>query len=125
MPRGPERPWRAQKGPLLDAHIQASIAQGQDPATLHYGELIEDEFAPGQALNAHLATEFKSALYRAARRQGVSLVATIEQLPGGRHQIRFRAVDKAAARAYMIQRYGPDRSKWPYNPRNRTPKEGQ
>lgn len=126
MPRGPERPWRVQKGPLLDGHIQASIARGQDPVTLHYGELIEDEFAPGTPLDAARAAEFKTALYRAAKRQGVSLVATVERRPDGSHQIRFKAVDKAAARAYMIQRYGPDRTKWPYNPRTpNAPKEGQ
>lgn len=117
MAAGPQRPWRAQKEPLLDGHIQASISRGKDPVTLHFAELVEDELHPGQAMTAEHAAEFKQALYRAARRQGVALVTTIERRPDGSHQVRFKAVDKSAARAYMIAKYGPDRTQWPYNPR--------
>lgn len=109
MPRGPERPWRAQRGPLLDQHILAAAA---------HGELVENEAAPGQPLDADTATDFRRALYRAARRQGYALSATVEQTITG-YQVRFRVFDKAQARAYMIQKYGPDRTKWPYNPRTR------
>ncbi len=117
MARGPQRPWRAQREPLLDTHIDASIAGGQDPATLHYAELTEDEIN-GQAIrDAEVARELKAALYRAARRRNVSLAATVEKRGDGTYQVRFKAIDKAAARAYMIRRYGPDRTKWPYNPR--------
>lgn len=126
MPRGPERQWRRQREPLLDPHIAASIAGGQDPTTLHYAELTEDEIN-GQAIrDAEVARELKAALYRAARRANVSLVARVEKRADGSYQVRFKAVDKAAGRAYMIQRYGPDRTKWPYNPRTpNAPKEGQ
>jgi hypothetical protein len=126
VPRGPERQWRRQREPLLDTHIAASIAGGQDPATLHYAELTEDEIN-GQAIrDAEVARELKAALYRAARRRQVSLSATVERKADGTYQVRFKAIDKAAGRAYMISRYGPDRSKWPYNPRTpNAPKEGQ
>lgn len=109
MPRGPERPWRAQRGPHLDGHILAAAA---------HGELVENELQPGQALDAETAAELKRALYRAARRQGYALSATVEQTPTG-HQVRFKVFNKAEARAYMIAKYGPDRTKWPYNPRTR------
>ncbi len=124
MPRGPERQWRRQREPLLDPHIEASIAGGQDPATLHYAELTEDEIN-GQAIrDAEAARELKAALYRAARRRNVSLAATVERRGDGTYQVRFKAIDKAAARAYMISKYGPDRSNWPYNPRTPNQKEG-
>ena len=121
MARGPQRPWRAQREPLLDTHIAASIAGGQDPATLHYAELTEDEIN-GQAIRDHqLAKELKNALYRAARRKNVSLSATVELRSDGTFQVRFKAIDKAAGRAYMIRKYGSDRTKWPYNPRTPNP----
>ena len=126
MARGPERQWRRQREPLLDPHIAASIAGGQDPATLHYAELTEDEIN-GQAIrDAEVARELKAALYRAARRQNVSLAATVERRADGTYQVRFKAIDKAAGRAYIISKHGPDRANWPYNPRTpNAPKEGQ
>lgn len=114
MARGPERPWRAQKGPLLDAHILASI---------YRGELVE---TGDQPLTEEAALEIKRALYRAARRQGYSVTADVETDPAtGRLQVRFRAMTKAEARAFVIAKYGPDRSKWPYNPRFQQPREDQ
>lgn len=131
MARGPQRPWRLQQEPLLDAHIAASVAGGQDPATLHFSELTEDEINGQQIRDAEAARQLKNALYRAARRYNltastkVSLSAKVEKRADGTYQVRFRAIDKAAGRAYMIQRYGPDRTKWPYNPRTPNPKESQ
>lgn len=113
MPRGPERPWRAQRGPHLDGHILAAAA---------HGELVENEIEPGQAMDAETATALKQALYRAARRQGYSLSATVEKSSTG-YQVRFKVFNKAEARAYMIAKYGADRSKWPYNPRARQVRE--
>lgn len=124
MARGPERQWRRQQEPLLDSHIAASIAGGQDPVTLHYAEMTEDEINGQVIRQAEVARELKNALYRAARRRQVSLSASVERKADGTYQVRFKAVDKAAGRAYMIQKYGADRTKWPYNPRNRQAKEG-
>lgn len=118
MPRGPERPWRAQRGPHLDGHILAAIQRA--------AELVEDELEPGKPLDAESALEVRRALYRAARRQGVALSAKVVRDPTtGRVQVRFRVYDKAAARAYMVTKYGADRSRWPYNPRYRQPREDQ
>lgn len=114
MARGPERPWRAQRGPLLDGHVLASV---------QHGELVE---TGDQALTEETALEIKRALFRAARRQGLSVTATVETDPAtGRFQVRFRSFTKAQARAYMIAKYGPDRTAWPYNPRFQQPREDQ
>lgn len=118
MARGPERPWRALKPPLLDGHILAAIQRGN-------AWLVENELEAGKTLDTDGARELKQALYRAATRQGVSLDAKIVKDPvNGRLQVQFRVFTKAQARAYMVQKYGTDRTAWPYNPRFRAPREG-
>ena len=107
MPRGPTRPWRALKPPLLDEHIKAAQANG---------ELLHDDIS-----NAEEALEIKRALFRAASRAKCSVHAEIEEDTEhpGKYRVRFGIHDKADARAYVIARYGTDRSQWPYDPKKK------
>lgn len=108
MPAGPGRPWKARKEPLTDHFIQASVERGMNPGNGHYGELIVNELADqGEAL------EIKRSLYRCAFFLGFSMSARIERLADGSYQVRFKAIDKARARAYVLQKYG---NNLPYNP---------
>lgn len=96
----------------------ASVNAGEmHPETGHYPEMtyfgIED---------VERASEIKRALFRSAGHMGVSMRAEVEQATDGSFQVRYNAVDKAKARAWLIQTYGPDRQNWPYNPRARSQK---
>lgn len=124
MPRGPAPAWRARKPPITDPHIFASVQQAgglgrHHPVTGHYAELVIRGLASKEE-----AKEWQQSLYRCAHylaRTGqadVSMSATIER-DGTRYLIRFRAVDKTLARKHVMDKYGPDRSKWPYDPRRR------
>jgi hypothetical protein len=114
MPRGPAPGWRARKPPFLDEHILASVnAAVMDEETGRYAELLYT----GCTTQAR-AKEIQQALFRAAKRQGYSLTAKIEK-SGKEYNVRFTAVSKAHARRYVIEKYGSDRSAWPYNPRKR------
>src|SRR5487761_503395 len=122
MPRGPAPGWAVRKQPVLDDYIMASVAQSgglgkHHPQTGHYGELVIRGLATRDE-----ALEYKRALYRCSHylsRHGVaplSMNAKIESTGDG-FQVRFSAVDKTLARQHVLARYGPDRSKWPYDPR--------
>lgn len=116
MPRGPAPQWRARKPPLLDDHILASMSQPMNEETGFYGALVytgcKDE---------NRAIEIKQALYRAAKRQGVSLVTQIMS-SGKEYQVRFVAINKSHGRRHLVKTYGTDRSAWPYDPRKRDPR---
>ena len=81
----------------------------------HYAELVYTGCETRER-----AEEIKRSLYRCAKHLGVSMHAEVEQTAGG-WQVRFKAIDKAAARAYILARYGTDRTRWPYNPRRQNP----
>lgn len=123
MPRGPAPAWRQRKPPVLDSYVLASVEQagGLDKhnAEGHYGELVIDGLKDRDE-----AQEYSRALYRSAHylnRTGaaaVSMSAKIER-DGDGWRIRFKAISKAHARAYVLKTYGNDRTKWAYNPRNK------
>ena len=124
MPRGPDRQWRRRLEPVVDDWILASVAQAgglgrHHPETGHYAELVIKGLATRDE-----AGEWSRALYRCAHflnRTGqapVSMSAKIER-DGAGYRIRFKAVDKTLARKHVMDKYGPDRSKWPYDPRRK------
>jgi len=88
-----------------------------DPATGHYGTVvikpIEDK---------DRALEIKRALYRSAnylhrnKKMNLSMHAEVVPLADGAFSVEFKAINKSHARAYVLQKYGTDRSKFPYNP---------
>lgn len=118
MPRGPDRQWRARKDPVTDPHVLASVQAGLvDNTRGFYSELFYVGIETEQR-----AAEIRRSLFRSAKKLGYSLRAQTELMPDGSYRVRFHAIDKAKARAWMIRTYGPDRTKWPYNPRQRAPR---
>lgn len=124
MPRGPAPQWRARMQPVLDGHLLKSVDKAgghgsHDPATGYYGTL----YIRGLADRAE-AEEWKRALYRSAKHlhryrvADIGVSATIRRT-GGTYEIEFVAVDKTIARKHVMEKYGPDPSKWPYNPHAR------
>lgn len=126
MPRGPAPSWRARKQPVLDEWIWASITRAgglgkHHPTTGHYADLMITGLADRDE-----ADEYKRALHRCAfylHRTGAASVSMSadrpQRQPTGLYSIRFRVVDKTYAKKAMLERYGNDRSKWPYDPRRR------
>lgn len=108
MPRGPAPNWSAKKPPYTHDHVQASVAGGLNADTGHYTTLIYQGCETKER-----ALEIKRSLYRCAKHLGYSMHAQIEDAPGGGFQVRFKAIDKATARAYVRQKYG---DRMPYNP---------
>lgn len=107
MPRGPAPNWSAKKPPYTHDHVQASVARGLNAETGHYGTLIYSGCETKER-----ALEIKRSLYRCAKHLGYSMHAEIEPAGDG-YQVRFKAIDKAAARAYVRKKYG---DRMPYNP---------
>lgn len=116
MPRGPNRPWRARRDPVTDAHVLASVNAGLvDAARGFYTEMFYTGIA-----DEDRAAEIRRSLFRCAKYLGYSLTASVEtHATDGPWIVRFRAIDKKKAREWMIRTYGPDRANWPYNPRRR------
>lgn len=124
MPRGPAPGWRSRKEPVTDDYILASVSQAGGPGrhhpdTGHYAELLITGLTSKEE-----AAEWRASLFRCAhwltRNRGaeVSMSAKIER-DGSGYRIRFAAVDKTIARQHVLTKYGPDRTKWPYDPRRR------
>lgn len=125
MPRGPSPQWRRRLEPITDDWILASVERAggigrHDPANGHYAELIIDDLADKAE-----ADEYRKSLFRCAHylnRNGiapVSMSADRAVRVGSKYQIRFRAVDKTMAKAFVLAKHGTDRSKWPYDPRRK------
>lgn len=126
MPRGPAPSWTQRKPPILDDYIWASISRSgglgkHHPETGHYSTLVIKGLASKEE-----AAEYHRALYRCAHylaRHGTADVSMHidrpKQQPDGTWILSFRAIDKTLARQHVLARYGPDRSKWPYDPRRR------
>lgn len=125
MPRGPAPQWRARKEPIADDWLLASVNEagghGQHhPETGFYAQLV----MRGLADRAEAET-WKQALHRSAvylRRwkiADIGVSAKIERSGSG-YIIRYHAVNKAHAQNYVVTKYGPDPSKWPYWARGRT-----
>lgn len=73
------------------------------------------------------ADEIRRGIYRCARHRGItaeaghSREATTGEMgiwkTGSEWEVRYRVWDKKTARKRHLERYGPDRTKWPYDPR--------
>ena len=120
MPRGPSPGWRARKAPVLDHWLMAVVDQaggiGQH-ANGCYGTLLIDGFADKDE-----ALEYQRALYRCAaymHRNGVAPVSVHvdTERDSGKWLIRFTVYDKTYGRKHIMDKHGPDRSKWPYDVR--------
>lgn len=118
MPRSPAPPWRRLKEPIMDDHVRASVqaVNGKpDSETGFYGTLVIAGIATRERAN-----ELRQGLFRAALRQKVSMnVEPFSQADDGTFVLTFRAINKEFARAYLVKVYGPDRARWPYDPRRK------
>jgi hypothetical protein len=92
----------------------ASVNRGlMNEETGHYATLVY-----AGCDSAQRAKEITQALFRAAKRNGYSVHCETKKR-GKQHDVHFTAINKEHARRYVVQKYGTDRSAWPYNPRAR------
>ena len=112
MPRAPAPNWRRVLAPDLTEHVRESQRQVNHVCNElgHYAELIYTGIETRDR-----AERIKKNLFNAAKRLGVSMTATIER-EGNGYRVRYKAIDKVAAKAYILEHYGEDPSKWPYSP---------
>jgi hypothetical protein len=113
MPQGapPQR-----KQPVLDDWVKHSVSQAKavHDQDGHYAWLWIDD------LHDRLeAREYIRALHRAARRlhtRGILAVGIRAEIvkAGAGYRVHWAAVDKDIARRKVIEKYGPDKTKWPY-----------
>jgi hypothetical protein len=112
MPRGPAPAWTACAPHTLEAkpYIEAAARLGYDIELTWSGIPTRER-----------AREMRKGLYNAAKlhRPAVSVASEIEPGSNGTWSIRFKVLDKKAARAYIVATYGPDRTQWPYNARQK------
>jgi len=115
MPRGPAPAWRHRKEPVLDHWLQASIdrAGGKPDERGWYAEMHIRGLGDRDE-----AQEYVRALHRSKRHTGLSLTAEIIR-DGDGYRVVFHVITKTAGRQYMLDKYGPDRSKWPYDPKRK------
>lgn len=101
---------KPRKPPILDDYVQKSIEGGMNDRG-HYAELVYSGVEEEER-----AREIRRALFRSAAHLKVSMKADLERAADDTWSIRFRAIDKATARAYIAQKAGGDPSKLDYNP---------
>lgn len=113
MPRASAPQWRQRKEPITDEHLQKSIdgkADDQDRVIWHGMEILYAGCETRERAN-----EIRQALFRSAYHLKVSVSAEVEKQPDGTYAVRFQAHSKAAAKKYMLERYG-SKENFPYNP---------
>lgn len=124
MPRGPGPRWRARKPPVLDDWLMTSVERAggpgrHHPQTGHYAELVI------ACADVTEAREYTRALYRSARHlhrwRIADIGVSVDRIKkrDGKWIVTFRAVDKTLAKNHVMQKYGKDRSRWPYDPNRR------
>lgn len=105
---------------MLDHLVLESINQAGGtchPETGHYAKLVYKGCETKER-----AEEIKRALFRSAvymHKHGhanVSMSAKIVRR-GNEWDVEFLAINKEHAQAYVVRKYGEDRTKWPYSPR--------
>lgn len=114
MPRGGAPPWKALAPHTVECmpYIRAALAYGYDKDLQIKG--VE---------NGDRATFLTRGLFRAAARHQVAVHVTRKKHDDGTLTLTYQIHDKTKAREYMLERYGTDRTKWPYNPRARSPRD--
>jgi hypothetical protein len=122
MPRGAAPGWRARKPPVLD-HWLMAVVNRAGGAGHHtdgcYGELHIDGFADQEE-----ALEYEKALYRCAaymHRNGIADISVHvdTERRGGEWIVRYQVYDKTWGRKHIMEKHGPDRSRWPYDVRRK------
>jgi hypothetical protein len=118
MPRGAAPEWRRRKEPLTDHLIKASVDAVNgipDGETGRYGTLTYTGMDSKER-----AQEIRKSLFRCAKYLGFSMHAKPPaKQADGTYSIELTAISKKHAQAFVARTYGPDRSKWPYDPRRK------
>lgn len=116
MPRAPAPQWHRRKEPILDSHLQASVDQagGTYDDQGHYALLV---YAGCETRER--AKEIVQALHRAGSHLKLSVSTKTVKAEDGTFQVHFKAIDKVFAKRYVLEKYGNDVSRWPYNPRQK------
>lgn len=115
MPKAPP-PTYQQRDCRFDHLVAAAIAKGWGVTLVYTGiETLE---------RGH---EIRRGIYRCARHREVSADAGPSRVvdgdemglhtAGAGYRLLFRIWTKSAGRARVLQRHGPDRTNWPYDPR--------
>jgi hypothetical protein len=119
----PNRAPPQRKQPVLDDWVKHSVSQARavHDDDGHYAWLVI-----GDLHDRAEAREYVRGLHRAARRlHSRQILAVgcraeiIQDRKNGGYKVRFAAVDKEIARRKVIEKYGPDKTKWPYYTGNR------
>jgi hypothetical protein len=123
MPRGGVPEYKKRLEPIMDDHVMMSISQANgiyDPDTGHYAHLVyagckTEDYAANivKAINRspwHLNKKLP---------EPIGVTCKIRQAKDGTYNVEFFAVNKAHTYKYMIDTYGSDPSKWPYDPREK------
>lgn len=129
MPKGPAPLWK-QRLPALDDHLAMSmtLANGIHNEHGHYAECVyagcaDEERAREVVRMLYRSTRALNNKLRIARKGQVSLRQNIVKAADGTYQVKYQLVDKTAAYKYVLETYGEDRSKWPYDPRAKKEKK--
>lgn len=129
MPRSPAPPWSA-RHPLIvsdatyhaeevDEWVRESVRRADgnhDPKTGWYAPIYIDGVKDRDE-----AKEIERAIRRCANylfkkgRLYVGSHVEAKKNPDGSYRVMYVAVHKDFTYAYMIKRYGEDRTKWPYS----------
>lgn len=108
-------PFTRIREPDMGPYLKAAVDyQPMNPENGYYGTLVVSGIE-----DMDRAVLIKRNLFNAARRMNYSLAASIQTVPGkdgkpDTYQVTYTPIDKQIARAYVIARYGTDKSKWPY-----------
>lgn len=122
MPKGPSRPWRK-----LAPHTEECIPFFRAALQAGFGKNTEIKGIK----SAERAHDLRRGIYNAASLHKVSAEAGraeqfatgdemgVHQNTDGTFTLKFRLHDKHKARARHVEKYGTDRTLWPYNPREK------
>ena len=120
MPKAPPPPW-TQRDCRFDYLVTAAIRTGAG-----------EEITLGGIESVKRAEDIRRGVYRCAGHHGVAAWVSWQhsgewtthtplwppdKQPDGTYTLKFAVIDKRTARKRHLAVYGPDRAKWPYNPR--------
>jgi hypothetical protein len=115
MPKSPP-PGLTQRDCRFDHLVLAALAKGYGVVLVYSGITTLER-----------GHEVRRGVYRCARHREVSADAGPARLvdgdemglraAGGEFELRFRLWSKRAGRRRVLDRHGPDRTRWPYDPR--------
>jgi hypothetical protein len=117
LSKGPPPPWN-RRDCTFDHVVAAGIAKGSGRVMIYSGiETLE---------RAH---NIRRGIYRCAKHRGLTadagpsgrLVTEDDDMgvrkSGAGYELRYRIWPKGKGRKRLLEKYGSDRSKWPYDPR--------